>query len=140
MRIKFLRDELYENAGRHKGVWFREGQVLDARGVQRALGLAEVPEPPWSAAFLQRWVTRGTAEEVDGRTPLTPAGLEAVQVAEAEAAAKAKASADKVAAERAAAERVAAEKAAATERSHWELFDDYNARNATAAFSEIEWE
>ncbi|MEA2952183.1 MAG: hypothetical protein QOJ96_1703, partial [Alphaproteobacteria bacterium] len=22
----------------------------------------------------------------------------------------------------------------------WELFDDYNARNATAAFSEIEWE
>ncbi|MEA2952711.1 MAG: hypothetical protein QOJ96_2231, partial [Alphaproteobacteria bacterium] len=26
------------------------------------------------------------------------------------------------------------------ERSRWELFDDYNARNATAAFSEIEWE
>lgn len=36
--------------------------------------------------------------------------------------------------------RTAAEKAAATERSQWELFDDYNARNATAAFSEIEWE
>ncbi|MBR0823026.1 quinoprotein relay system zinc metallohydrolase 2 [Bradyrhizobium liaoningense] len=36
--------------------------------------------------------------------------------------------------------RTAADKAAATERSHWELFDDYNARNATAAFSEIEWE
>ncbi|WP_371825226.1 quinoprotein relay system zinc metallohydrolase 2 [Bradyrhizobium sp. CCBAU 53340] len=36
--------------------------------------------------------------------------------------------------------RTAAEKAAAVERSHWELFDDYNARNATAAFSEIEWE
>ncbi len=36
--------------------------------------------------------------------------------------------------------RAAAEKAAATERPHWELFDDYNARNATAAFSEIEWE
>ena len=36
--------------------------------------------------------------------------------------------------------RTAAEKAAATERSHWDLFDDYNARNATAAFSEIEWE
>jgi len=30
--------------------------------------------------------------------------------------------------------------AAASERSHWELFDDFNARNATAAFSEIEWE
>jgi quinoprotein relay system zinc metallohydrolase 2 len=36
--------------------------------------------------------------------------------------------------------RTAADKAAATERPHWELFDDYNARNATAAFSEIEWE
>jgi quinoprotein relay system zinc metallohydrolase 2 len=36
--------------------------------------------------------------------------------------------------------RIAADKAAATERTHWELFDDYNARNATAAFSEIEWE
>ena len=30
--------------------------------------------------------------------------------------------------------------AAASERSRWQLFDDYNARNATAAFSEIEWE
>jgi quinoprotein relay system zinc metallohydrolase 2 len=36
--------------------------------------------------------------------------------------------------------RAAADKAAASEQSHWELFDDYNARNATAAFSEIEWE
>ncbi|BAL75311.1 quinoprotein relay system zinc metallohydrolase 2 [Bradyrhizobium cosmicum] len=36
--------------------------------------------------------------------------------------------------------RTAADKAAATERPHWQLFDDYNARNATAAFSEIEWE
>lgn len=36
--------------------------------------------------------------------------------------------------------RTAADKAAASERAHWELFDDYNARNATAAFSEIEWE
>jgi quinoprotein relay system zinc metallohydrolase 2 len=34
----------------------------------------------------------------------------------------------------------AADLAAATERSRWALFDDYNARNATAAFSEIEWE
>jgi quinoprotein relay system zinc metallohydrolase 2 len=30
--------------------------------------------------------------------------------------------------------------AAASEKSHWSLFDDYNARNATAAFSQIEWE
>jgi len=34
----------------------------------------------------------------------------------------------------------AADAAGATERSRWKLFDDYNARNATAAFSEIEWE
>jgi quinoprotein relay system zinc metallohydrolase 2 len=36
--------------------------------------------------------------------------------------------------------RTAADRAGAAERPHWELFDDYNARNATAAFSEIEWE
>ena len=34
----------------------------------------------------------------------------------------------------------AATKAAAIERAHWRLFDDFNARNATAAYSEIEWE
>lgn len=30
--------------------------------------------------------------------------------------------------------------AASSERPRWALFDDYNARNATAAFSQIEWE
>lgn len=35
---------------------------------------------------------------------------------------------------------IAADTAAASERPRWQLFDDYNARNATAAFSEIEWE
>jgi quinoprotein relay system zinc metallohydrolase 2 len=35
---------------------------------------------------------------------------------------------------------IAADTAAAAERRRWQLFDDYNARNATAAFSEIEWE
>ncbi len=34
----------------------------------------------------------------------------------------------------------AADTAAASERPRWQLFGDYNARNATAAFSEIEWE
>jgi len=34
----------------------------------------------------------------------------------------------------------AAATAAASERPRWRLFDDYNARNATAAFSQIEWE
>jgi quinoprotein relay system zinc metallohydrolase 2 len=36
--------------------------------------------------------------------------------------------------------KVATESAAASERPRWQLFEDYNARNATAAFSEIEWE
>ena len=36
--------------------------------------------------------------------------------------------------------KAAAATAAASERSRWQLFEDYNARNATAAFSEIEWE
>ncbi len=36
--------------------------------------------------------------------------------------------------------KVASQTAAASERARWELFDEYNARNATAAFSEIEWE
>jgi quinoprotein relay system zinc metallohydrolase 2 len=35
---------------------------------------------------------------------------------------------------------VAADTAAASEHPRWQLFDDYNARNATTAFSEIEWE
>ena len=34
----------------------------------------------------------------------------------------------------------AAGAAAASERPRWQLFDDYNARNATTAYSEIEWE
>ena len=34
----------------------------------------------------------------------------------------------------------AARDAAVSERGKWKLFDDYNARNATTAFSEIEWE
>lgn len=35
---------------------------------------------------------------------------------------------------------VAVGSAASSERTRWQLFDEYNARNATAAFSEIEWE
>jgi quinoprotein relay system zinc metallohydrolase 2 len=34
----------------------------------------------------------------------------------------------------------AANSAAASEKDRWELFEDYNARNATAAFAELEWE
>jgi quinoprotein relay system zinc metallohydrolase 2 len=35
---------------------------------------------------------------------------------------------------------VAAQTAGLSEKSHWELFLEYNARNATAAFAELEWE
>jgi quinoprotein relay system zinc metallohydrolase 2 len=34
----------------------------------------------------------------------------------------------------------AAARAAEAEKGRWELFDDYHARNATAAYSELEWE
>ena len=34
----------------------------------------------------------------------------------------------------------AATGAAEAEKSRWELFEEYNARNATAAYSELEWE
>jgi quinoprotein relay system zinc metallohydrolase 2 len=34
----------------------------------------------------------------------------------------------------------AAQMAGASEKSRWELFEEYNARNATAAYSELEWE
>jgi len=34
----------------------------------------------------------------------------------------------------------AAQTAGRSERERWQLFEEYNARNATAAFSEIEWE
>lgn len=34
----------------------------------------------------------------------------------------------------------AAETNGASEKAQWQLFDDYNSRNATAAFSELEWE
>jgi quinoprotein relay system zinc metallohydrolase 2 len=34
----------------------------------------------------------------------------------------------------------AAQTAATSEKSHWELFEEYNARNATAAYSELEWD
>ena len=35
---------------------------------------------------------------------------------------------------------VAAQQAGSAEKSHWALFAEYNARNATAAFAELEWE
>jgi quinoprotein relay system zinc metallohydrolase 2 len=34
----------------------------------------------------------------------------------------------------------ASTRAAHSERAHWDMFDEYNGRNATAAYSELEWE
>ena len=34
----------------------------------------------------------------------------------------------------------AAKTAGQSEKSFWQLFEEYNARNATAAFAELEWE
>ena len=34
----------------------------------------------------------------------------------------------------------AAKEAGVEDRDRWRLFDDYNPRNATAAFAEFEWE
>jgi glyoxylase-like metal-dependent hydrolase (beta-lactamase superfamily II) len=36
--------------------------------------------------------------------------------------------------------RRATESAGAQERDRWQLVEEYNARNATAAFAELEWE
>ena len=33
-----------------------------------------------------------------------------------------------------------AQRAARDEKDRWRLFEEYNARNATAAFAELEWE
>jgi glyoxylase-like metal-dependent hydrolase (beta-lactamase superfamily II) len=35
---------------------------------------------------------------------------------------------------------IAAQTVGQSEKGYWELFEDYNARNATAAFAELEWE
>lgn len=69
MRIRFLVDQVYETGGPGKGPRFPAGHVLDAGGVQGALGLAQPPTAEWSARFLHRWVQRGVAVEVDGRSP-----------------------------------------------------------------------
>ena len=69
MRIRFLSDQVYEQGGPGKGPRFPTGFVLDGDGVQYALGFSERPSDDFISAFLHRWVQRGVAEEVDGRSP-----------------------------------------------------------------------
>jgi uncharacterized protein YodC (DUF2158 family) len=49
MRVKFLKDELYENLGRNKGYEFKEGEKYD-----------------FEPSFAERWIRRGIAEEIEG--------------------------------------------------------------------------
>lgn len=71
MRIRFLSDQIYETGGVGKGPRFPKGFVLDETGVAAALGLNPEPSPDWVSGFMHRWLQRGVAEEVDGRTPVT---------------------------------------------------------------------
>lgn len=71
MRIRFLTDQIYENAGVGKGPKFPAGHVLDTTGVAAALALKNEPTEAWAEAFLHRWVQRGAAELVDSRSPVS---------------------------------------------------------------------
>lgn len=53
-RIKFNRTELYESEGRNLGPTYHEGSVHE-----------------FEDAFADRWLRRGSADEVDKRTPLS---------------------------------------------------------------------
>lgn len=74
MRIRFLSDQIYHQGGPNSGPLFSAGTVIDADDVQLALKLADAPSPEWAEAWLSRWVQRGVAEVVDGRTPVTTQG------------------------------------------------------------------
>lgn len=69
MRIRFLKDQIYETGGPGKGPRFETGFVLDGEAVQQVLGLAERPSDEFIEAFLRRWLQRKVADVVDGRTP-----------------------------------------------------------------------
>lgn len=77
MRIRFISDQIYETGGPGKGPKFPAGHVLDADGIQAALGLTEPPTPEWSRRFLHRWVQRGVAHDVDGCSPESEVALTA---------------------------------------------------------------
>jgi quinoprotein relay system zinc metallohydrolase 2 len=89
-------------------------------------------------ATLERLKARPAARIVPGHGPATMAWPEAAEPIETYL----RVLRDDVRASLRAGEtlREAAAKAARSERGKWELFDDFNARNATAAYHELEWE
>jgi hypothetical protein len=68
-RIRFKVTRTYDTGGPGQGPKFPQGYVLDESGVSRAVGF-EV-DATYAQNFLERWVRRGAAEYVDGRTPVT---------------------------------------------------------------------
>lgn len=77
MKIRFLRDEIYETEGYRKGPSFTEGQILDSSEVQKALGLKDKPKAEWIEGFLMRWVNLDAAEVyVDPPKAAAPAAAE----------------------------------------------------------------
>lgn len=69
-RIRFLSDQIFETDGPGKGPKFAAGFVLDETDVAKHLGMAAMPEG-YAEGFLNRWLQRGVAEPIDGRTPAT---------------------------------------------------------------------
>lgn len=76
MRIRFTEDCIYETGGPGVGPKFEKGLVLDAADVGKVLG-QDVPDG-YPEAFLQRWLQRNVAVEVDGRAKVDAAAVEAV--------------------------------------------------------------
>lgn len=113
MRVKFLRDEQYENEGRNLGPKFAEGEVYD-----------------FTEAFGQRWVQRGAVEVLDAAVlveentfkPVTkvankePATSEADKSVAAQNAADDKAAPDQAEVVKAAADKAASDKAPASRK------------------------
>lgn len=66
-RIRFKSAQVYDTGGPGKGPKFDEGFVLDEADVGKVL--SEDVTDEYALGFLDRWVRRGVAEYVDGRSP-----------------------------------------------------------------------
>jgi hypothetical protein len=63
MRIRFLSEQIYDTGGPGKGPRFPEGFVLDEADVGKVLKAEVSPEN--AKAFLNRWLQRRVADQVD---------------------------------------------------------------------------